>query len=392
MTPQALEAPEFSLLIAATARPPSERHQAVLALADRLEIDWQRVLQLVDRHRVAPLVFDALSAISDRIPASFLIELRARAIRDRVQSLQSIAVLGKVTSVLASAQIEATSIKGPALAHIAFGDATLRQCRDIDVLVPAHAIEAALAALSTIDCYPNVSAGLENPVHREALAFLTKDLPLVHQPSGIVVELHWRLTNNPRLLPPTIMTSRQTVDLGGIAVNTLGDDDLLLYLCVHGAKHLWFRLKWLADIYALLAGQSPEELAAFFGRGAIAGLHVPVGQTLLMLNRVYGLPLPEVLRRSVDRSWRTRCLTRAALHYQAMTQEPDARWYIPYGMVIGQIGFRSEAGYIAREIGSYCVDLPTVARMGGTRWSYAAATLGRPFFWLARRIVDRRAA
>ena len=40
---------------------------------------------------------------------------------------------------------------------------------------------------------------------------------------------------------------------------TLGADDLFAYLCAHGAYHAWFRLKWLADIGALLAAEPMGE-------------------------------------------------------------------------------------------------------------------------------------
>lgn len=85
----------------------------------------------------------------------------------------------------------------------------------------------------------------------------------MHGASGIIVELHWRLTNNPRLLPPEAARSRQKIVLGDFAGVTLGPDDLLLYLSVRGAKHHWFRLKWLADVHALLARCDAGALAAF---------------------------------------------------------------------------------------------------------------------------------
>ena len=43
---------------------------------------------------------------------------------------------------------------------------------------------------------------------------------------------------------------------------TLADEPLYAYLCVHGASSAWFRLKWIADLNALLAGRTAEEIAA----------------------------------------------------------------------------------------------------------------------------------
>ncbi len=36
---------------------------------------------------------------------------------------------------------------------------------------------------------------------------------------------------------------------------TLSSEDLLLFLCVHGAKHLWLNLGWICDIARLLAAE-----------------------------------------------------------------------------------------------------------------------------------------
>ena len=45
------------------------------------------------------------------------------------------------------------------------------------------------------------------------------------------------------------------------SIPTLPVSRLLLYLCVHGALDGWLRLKWLADIAALLGSMTAEQLA-----------------------------------------------------------------------------------------------------------------------------------
>lgn len=57
-----------------------------------------------------------------------------------------------------------------------------------------------------------------------------------HRASALFLELHWRLTDK-RARP------------------ILGDGELFAYLCLHGARHGWARLKWLADVAAWLAAR-----------------------------------------------------------------------------------------------------------------------------------------
>ena len=89
-----------------------------------------------------------------------------------------------------------------------------------------------------------------------------KGFAYVHEEKYIDLELHSRLFDNQLLVSKTPpVNSWQTVQLtkeSGLC--TFGDDDLFAYLCAHGAVHCWFRLKWLADVAALLAPKSTSDI------------------------------------------------------------------------------------------------------------------------------------
>ena len=83
------------------------------------------------------------------------------------------------------------------------------------------------------------------------------------QTRDLFLELHWRLTSNPLLMPTdaaTLWSRSEQVRVAGANLSTLPDEDLFLYLCVHGSVHMWFRLKWLVDIAALLQQLRPEAI------------------------------------------------------------------------------------------------------------------------------------
>jgi len=70
----------------------------------------------------------------------------------------------------------------------------------------------------------------------------------------LLVELHNDLTLRyfPRRRPIEQLFARQTrVQLDGHEVPALSIEDELVYICVHGATHLWERLGWIADVAAL---------------------------------------------------------------------------------------------------------------------------------------------
>jgi hypothetical protein len=73
--------------------------------------------------------------------------------------------------------------------------------------------------------------------------------------SGPVVDLHWRLLPVYNRFQPEfemLWAGRQTVSLLNETVNTLAPEQLLVYLVLHGSKHLWLRLGPVCDVAALV--------------------------------------------------------------------------------------------------------------------------------------------
>src|SRR5262249_17582322 len=117
-------------------------------------------------------------------------------------------------------------------------------------VLPAATALVARAGYRRFDPPPNVS-----DAQLRLVTPLRRDLGFVHEATGVHIELHWRLFLNPHAMgEDSIMAASRVVPLTeAVGLRTLGDEDLFAYLCMHGALHWWYRLKWLADINALLA-------------------------------------------------------------------------------------------------------------------------------------------
>ena len=128
----------------------------------------------------------------------------------------------------------------------------------------------------------------------ELLMPLRKDLGFVHEATGLRIELHWRLFLNPHAMAETsIMAASRVVPLAGAAgLRTLGEEDLFAYLCMHGALHWWNRLKWLADINALLAATPERDVERLIRAAEARGAGRAAAQALLLCRRLLGTPLP----------------------------------------------------------------------------------------------------
>ena len=86
--------------------------------------------------------------------------------------------------------------------------------------------------------------------------------------------------------------SRDVLLTDTTGLRTLGDEDLFAYLCMHGALHWWNRLKWLADVNALLASTPEDNIERLVRAAEARGTGRAAAQALLLCRRLWGRPSP----------------------------------------------------------------------------------------------------
>ncbi|WP_114227996.1 MULTISPECIES: nucleotidyltransferase family protein [Sphingomonas] len=285
---------------------------------------WADLISLACRHRVQSLLHAGLTARGVAVPDALTADAQAIA----ADNLRAAVEYGRLHRTFVDAGLPLLFVKGLPLSQLAYGRATLKLSRDIDLLVRPADVVAAGRLLLDLDYHPQDGVTLARLAawHRHS-----KESGWLH-PTGLLVELHSRLTDSPRLLPglgadrpgPSVPIAP------GIAVPTLPSEALLAYLAVHGASSAWFRLKWLADFHALLGDRDPAALHAAMrdaGAGRAAGL------ALLLCQAVYDLPLSQTL--NPDRA--TRWLAAEALRQLDHPSEPTARRGGTLGIHLSQL-------------------------------------------------------
>lgn len=210
-------------------------------------------------------------------------------------------------------------MKGLPLAQLVYGSCASKQTRDIDLLVPPERAEAALQILEREGYELRPPAERLGKAQRRAVLHYGREVELRHRDSKMVVELQWRVTNNPLLLQGIdAHSATQIVALSdGSSVRTLAQGDLFAHLCVHGAVHTWARLKWLADLNALIAAKDAD-IARLYRHAQSRGAGLCAGQALLLCQRLFELELPPALEAELQGSRRILKLVKIALH--AMTR------------------------------------------------------------------------
>jgi hypothetical protein len=222
-----------------------------IAAAAALIDDWAGAERLACAHGLLPWLARGLSAAGPTEDAHGLVASAAGA--SAARTLGQVRRLAELWSLLARAGVPALPFKGPVLSLQLYGDVALRQSVDLDLAVPFRCYRDARAALVAHGLPPR--GGHSERQERTFFRWLG------HAPFGRgedFVELHWRFAD--RRFPFALrvedaLARSRSLGLAGVALPVMCDDDLVAVLAMHGARHLYERLEWLAGVTRLLVAQ-----------------------------------------------------------------------------------------------------------------------------------------
>jgi hypothetical protein len=163
--------------------------------------------------------------------------------------LQLSGEMEQISRLFSENQIRLLFLKGPAIAADIYGDISLRTSKDLDVLIPINNLEKAEKLLLSLgyekEEIPNVLNEWKWRYHH---------VTYFHPQKNIQIEIHWRLEPRPSMEPTfnQLWGQKRVSTITSYPVYILGKEDLFLYLISHGARHGWFRLRWLVDIDQML--------------------------------------------------------------------------------------------------------------------------------------------
>ena len=285
-------------------------------------VDWNRFVRLARFHRVQGLAWTALQAGTVAVPDAVAGALSADSREIAAVNLGIAAEAGALRAAFDRAGIPLLFVKGVTLGALAYPTPMLKMGWDIDLLI-AEADLAGAAGLLIRHGYrrtiPEAARDLARWHHRRKESVWSRPDEHLH------VELHTRLSDNCRLIPAIGVGSprREVAVAEGIALPTLARDELFAYLCVHGASSLWFRLKWITDLAALLSAEPPAEIERLYRRSQELGAGRSAIQALLLADDLYALLCDSDLGERLERDRAGRRLADAAL--RQLAGNADAR-------------------------------------------------------------------
>lgn len=241
---------EWALLVeCARADPDRQRLEQMI----REPVDWPILSELAEEHGLLGLVaLRVRDCGKASVPAEVSQAWRERQRAQALFTLRLTAEMFRLFEQFAAAGLEALVIKGPVLSVRCYGDPGARQYGDLDLIARDKDILRATKLMIGLGYEPRVPlTAIQAKKTPGEYAFRQGDTKLL-------VEFHTERTfrYHPQPLPLEKLFERQArVTIDAHEIPALSPEDELMLICIHGGKHFWERLSYVADVAAFVKRQ-----------------------------------------------------------------------------------------------------------------------------------------
>jgi len=257
--------------------------------------DFDLFQKKLARARTWPMVYHNITTYQVKFPEAVHQILKKKAQRTAFRNLKNHRMLKQLQHAFWEKRIPCFSLKGTLLSKRLTGSIGLRHSIDIDLLVQPERITESRQLLENMgyECLDEKYYGKLD--HQQLKKFMHHSV-FRHKQTRCLLELHWRLSR----FRNDICLSRQFWDhlkfTAEMSCRLLPDDELLLYLCWHGSKHLWFRLKWLVDIFQLI-NQKQWDWRHLWIKANRYRCERSFALGIVLSHEIYQTPLPQEIRK-----------------------------------------------------------------------------------------------
>ena len=217
------------------------------------DADWDSLAVLAKEQGISAIFYHRLKSknLTGMVPESVLKELHDHALFNAARNLRLLSEFKAVIAALNARSIPVIVLKGVCLVQTVYGDLSLREIGDIDLLVRSEDLFLAGDVLKERGYRPDRRYdGIFN------LAAV-KHLPTFRKANAFPVEIHWTIisTGGPWADSVADLWQRAVpANPAGNNVRALSPEDLLLHLCLHTSyQHQFtFRLRPFCDITEII--------------------------------------------------------------------------------------------------------------------------------------------
>jgi len=270
----------------------SGRPEEVRGILEK-EIDWSYLIRKAHSHGVLPLLYQGLNTSPELVPGDVLNRLKKEFHANTGSNLYLTGKLLELLDLFKSNGISAIPYKGPVLSASVYGDVSLRQFTDLDILIHERDFLKSKNLLISHGYRPEIELSSDRET---AFLRLQRDFKFFCNGGEGIVELQWRIP--PIYFPFSLDTGRfwrslEPVFIGAKEIETLSPEDLILTLCIHGLCHNWERLEWVCDVARLMTIRKDIDWGRVLDNASGLGAERILLFGLLLANDLLGIALPE---------------------------------------------------------------------------------------------------
>lgn len=276
----------------------------IVKLLLKRDIDWEEVTSLVVRHGVVGQFCSVMAGLNwMNVPPVAKIQLKQCRVQQAVRAFGQSAELLRLSRLFTEAGIFFVPLKGIFLSEEIYGDPCIRSSVDLDILIHPEYFELAEMLLLNNGyrnklCFHNMSVKQKN--------FIIESLPhqqYFNETLNVSVELHWKSHLWTKKQMNVLWEGTEFSVWHNLKIRKLSKEENILFLADHGARHDWQCLKWLSDVAMLMQDLTAAQWDALYNLAASIDLQRVIFQTAMLLESVYGIEMPERIKKSSDADW-----------------------------------------------------------------------------------------
>jgi hypothetical protein len=290
--------PEFELLVRSARISTNDEEAREIRALLQSSIDWSYLLQVTNDQGVIPQLYRCVTRFPEAVPADVLSSLREESLNNSRSNLALTGVLFKLLDLFEANDINGIPYKGPALAASAYGDISLRQFADLDLILHKKDVLRAKQLLVARGWRPEFEL-----TSAQETAFLEHYYDYGFVKEGVLVEIHWALTEgyfNFPIIVERLWDRLQPISIAGRRILTVSPEDSLLIVCAHSSKHLWSRLGWICDLANLIESHKDMNWDEVFQHASQLGSRRMLSIGLLLTIDLLGVSLPDHIATEVQ--------------------------------------------------------------------------------------------
>ena len=301
--------------------------------------DYQSLITAASQHGILPLVYKTLQNLQTRLKETqkcdaLLHELKPHYMTIAQRNMLMTSELLSIMRLLQENQIDAMAFKGPTLSQMAYGDITLRQFGDLDILIRKKDRLRMMDLLLKENYIPEIDLQEKT---KETFFDAVNVIAFFKPSTGVRIEVHWELLSRNYAIEweeSKLWGKQESSSINHREIPVLRLEQLLLYLCAHGAKHLFERLEWICDIDRSIRENPDIDWTYLLDEADNMGLKRMLFLGLALSEELFALKLPDTIKEKIEKDKVLPNLISKIIEINFSKSQKDERSYSTFGLLL----------------------------------------------------------